>query len=333
MKVLFSGYHNPRFPTVTEYIEEAIEELGHRLVRFDNRRYRIPGPLRERVPALERADLRRINRDLLRLVDETRPDLFVEAGGHRILPSSVDRMRRDGVATVLWTIDAPTDFGPVVEAAPRYDAVVCGGTEAVELLERAGVPGATWLPFACSPSHHRPPDLTGADRERFGSDVAFVGSYYPNRAEVLNRLAKLDLAIWGPGWSVLPDSHPLRSRVRGVHVAPADWSKIYAASRTVVIIHYQDGRVPCYQASPKVYETLACGGFAVVDDQKDVFALFEDGHHLVRFRDPDRLPAEIEACLSQPDRRKAIAQRGRKEVLSKHTYRHRVQSLLERLPC
>jgi spore maturation protein CgeB len=332
MKVLFSGYHNPHFPTITEYIEEAIEELGHRLVRFDNRRYRIPWQLRTRVPALERADLHRINRDLLRLARETRPDLFVETGGHRILPSSVDRMRRAGVATALWTIDAPIDFEPVVEAAPRYDVVVCGGTEAVELLERAGVAGATWLPFACSPSHHRPPVLTDADRERFGSDVAFVGSYYPNRAEVLGGLVKLDLAIWGPGWGKLPDSHPLRSRVRGDQVEPADWAKIYAASRTVVIIHYQDGRVPCHQASPKVYETLACGGFAVVDDQKDVFALFEDGQHLVRFRDPDRLPAKIEACLSRPDRREAIARRGREEVLARHTYRHRVQSLLERLP-
>jgi glycosyltransferase involved in cell wall biosynthesis len=332
MKILFSGYHNPHFPTITEYTEEAIEELGHRLVRFENRRYRIPGRIRDRVPALERVDLRRINRDLLRLARETRPDVFVETGGHRILPSSVDRMRRNGVATVLWTIDAPTDFGPVVKAAPHYDSVVCGGTEAIELLEQAGVTGATWLPFACSPARHRAPALSADDRERFGADVAFVGSHYPNRADVLARLANLDLAIWGPGWNRLPEADPLRSRLRDDHVDPEDWAKIYAASRVVVIIHYQDGRVPCHQASPKVYETLACGGFAVVDDQKDVFALFEDGYHLVRFRDPDRLAAEIEALLSRPDHCTSIARRGREEVLSKHTYRHRVQSLLERLP-
>ena len=66
MKILLSGYHNPRFPTITEYIEEAVEELGHELVKFDNRTYRIPGRIRERVQALERADLRRINRDLVR---------------------------------------------------------------------------------------------------------------------------------------------------------------------------------------------------------------------------------------------------------------------------
>ena len=99
-----------------------------------------------------------------------------------------------------------------------------------------------------------------------------------------------------------------------------------------MIIHYQDGRVPCYQASPKVYETLACGGLAVDDDQKDVFALFEDGRHLVRFENPDDLAAKIETALSRPEERRAIARRGREEALGKHTYRHRVQSLLERLP-
>jgi spore maturation protein CgeB len=241
-------------------------------------------------------------------------------------------MRQDGVAAALWTIDAPTDFDPVIEAAPHYDAVVCGGTEAVELMEQAGISGATWLPFACSPEHHRAPALSGEDRERFGSDVAFVGSYYPNRADVLSRLAKLDLALWGPGWDRLPGSHPLRAHLRGGHVEPADWARIYAASRVVVIVHYQDGRVPCYQASPKVYEALACGGFVVVDDQKDVFQLFEDGRHLVRFRNPDALPARIADWLARPDRCASIARCGRDEVLSNHTYRHRVQSLLERLP-
>jgi spore maturation protein CgeB len=332
VKVLLSGYHNPRFLTITEYIEEAIEELGYRLVRFDNRRYWIPGRLRDRVPVLERADLQRINRELLRLVRENRPDVFVETGGHRILPSSVDRMRREGVTTVLWTIDPPTDFEPVLRAAPHYDAVVCGGTEAIELLEQGGVAGATWLPFACAPAHHHVPSLSDDDRRRFGSDVAFVGSHYPNREAVLERLAELDLAVWGPGWNRLPASHPLRPRIRGDHVDPSDWRKIYAASRAVVIVHYQDGRVPCHQASPKVYETLACGGLAVVDDQKDVFALFEDGRHLIRFESPDDLAAKIEACLARPGRRDAIARRGREEVLAKHTYRHRVRALLERLP-
>ena len=35
------------------------------------------------------------------------------------------------------------------------------------------------------------------------TDVVFVGSHYPNREVVLNRLIDFDLAIWGPGWRLL----------------------------------------------------------------------------------------------------------------------------------
>lgn len=331
MKILLSGCHNPRYATITEYLEEAVEELGHRLVSFDNRRFLLPGRIRRTIPALERAELRRLNGDLLRLAADSPPDVFVETGGHRILPDTVDRLRREGVSTVLWTIDAPSDFDPVVRAAPRYDLVVCGGTEAMPLLALGGVRDARWLPFGCAPRHHHPVTVGDEDRSRFGSRVAFVGSCYPNRAEVLAPLAGLDLAIWGPGWDRLAENHPLRPRVRGRHVTPSEWTKIYAASEIVVIVHFQDGHTPCRQASPKVYETLACGAFALVDDQPDVFSLFEDGRHLASFQGPDDLAAKVRLYLDRPEDRARIASAGREAAIAKHTYRHRVAALLEML--
>lgn len=232
-----------------------------------------------------------------------------------------------GIRTGLWTIDPPTDFEPVARAAPHYDTIVCGGTEAMEILASRGIDLAHWLPFACAPRHHRPLELSAEARNRFGSEVAFVGSHYPNRARILERLADLDLGIWGPGWHRLPDAHPLRARIRGEHVGPEDWVRIYAASEIVVIVHYQDGTTPCHQASPKVYETLACGALALVDDQRDVFDLFRDGEHLVRFSDEDDLVVKVRRYLSAPGERRRIAEAGRREVLARHTYRHRVEHL------
>lgn len=332
MRILLSGYHNPRFPTITEYVEEAIVELGHELVRFDNRRFLVPGRVRRRVPWLEAVDLRRINRELLRIAETSKPGLFLETGGHRILPGSVDRLRAMGVTTALWTIDVPRDFEPVQRAAPHYDTVACGGTEAVELLAGRGV-DAHWLPFACSGTRHgRVPALSAEDRERYGADVAFVGSHYPNRHRMLEGLASFDLGVWGPGWSRLPRSDPLHGRVRGDGVAPEQWLRIYRASKIVVVVHYRDGATPSHQASPKLYETLACGAFALVDDQKDVFSLFEDGTHLVRFRDAADLALKVEEYLERPAERSRIARAGRREVLAHHTYRDRVHKLLTLLP-
>ena len=42
MKILFSGYHNPFFPTLTEYVEQAIKSLGFDLIPFEDRAFRFP---------------------------------------------------------------------------------------------------------------------------------------------------------------------------------------------------------------------------------------------------------------------------------------------------
>jgi hypothetical protein len=62
MKILFSGYHNPNFLTITEYMERAVKALGHDLMFFDDRQHVIPGRMRQRVKWLDRFDLQHINK-------------------------------------------------------------------------------------------------------------------------------------------------------------------------------------------------------------------------------------------------------------------------------
>ena len=57
MKILFSGYHNPHYETVTEYMERALRALGHEVIVYDDRRHIIPGRIRSRVGWLNRLDL------------------------------------------------------------------------------------------------------------------------------------------------------------------------------------------------------------------------------------------------------------------------------------
>jgi spore maturation protein CgeB len=89
-----------------------------------------------------------------------------------------------------------------------------------------------------------------------------------------------------------------------------------------------EGKIPCYQASPRVYEALACGAFLMVDAQRDVMALFKDREHLVVFRDIEELRRLLKYYLEMPEERKKIAENGRKAVLSSHTYRHRIERIL-----
>jgi spore maturation protein CgeB len=330
MKILFSGYHNPHFLTVTEYMENAIKALGHDLVVFDDRQHIIPGRLRQRIPWLHQLDLQRINEKIVKLAFKRRSDVTIVTGGHRIDGKAVERLNENGICTVLWTIDAPRDFQPIIDSAPLYKYVFCQGSEAVELLEAADIKGARWLPMACDPELHHPLELSEEERHQYGSDIVFVGSYYPSRAALLERLIGFDLGIWGPGWEQLERGSGLRSYIKAPHTKPSEWLKIYSASKIVLATHYQDPEkaFPVYQASPRIFEALACGAFVISDDQKDVFSLFREGEHLGRFMDPEDLVAKIIYYLDNPLEREEIACRGRTEVLNNHTYLQRIEKLL-----
>jgi spore maturation protein CgeB len=103
---------------------------------------------------------------------------------------------------------------------------------------------------------------------------------------------------------------------------------MYNAAKIIIIIHYQDGTIPCFQASPKVFEALACRSFVISDSQKDVFKLFSSGKELVCFNNIQDLKAKIDHFLHRDEERRMIAAAGYEEVLKKHTYRHRLQEIL-----
>ena len=330
MKILYSGYHNPHYETVTEYTEAAIRALGHELIIYDDRHHVIPGRIRHRIPWAHRLDLVVINHRLLRLAREEHPRVVIVSGGERILKETVRALQQSGTTAVLWTIDAPSGGWEVSRSAPVYDHVFCQGSEAVELLERSGLARARWLPVGCDPASHHPVEVTDEEVRLFGGDVVFVGSWYPERAALFERLCAYDLAVWGPGWEMLPKDSAVRRHLRGAHTTPADWRKIYSASGIVLATHYHDptGSYPVYQASPRVFEALACGAFVLCDRQRDVLALFRDGEHLVCFSDGDDLVEKVRYYLAHEEERQAIARQGRAEVLSRHTYVHRLRELL-----
>jgi spore maturation protein CgeB len=330
MKILLSGYHNPHYETVTEYMERAIVVLGHDLVRFDDRCHLIPGRIRYRVPWLRRWDLRVLNRRLSSLALHCGVSLVIATGGDRILGATIRRLKDRGVTTALWTTDPPHGCTPILGAAPFYDYIFCQGSETVDFLQANGIERAHRLPVGCEPESHHAVLLSPEEKEQYGHDVVFVGSWYPERAALFERLCDFDLAIWGPGWENLPSSSTLRRHLRGAHTSPDQWRKIYSASRIVLATHYHDpsGRYPVYQASPRVFEAMACGAFVLCDRQRDVLALFRDGEHLACFSDGDDLAVKVRYYLEHPGERQAIARKGREEVLANHTYVHRLHELI-----
>lgn len=338
MKALFSSYRNPNFITITEYIENALKSLGYEIQSFSNRDFIIPARFRDKITYLNNLDFKRLNKKLISAIKSFKPDLFLEAGGNRIFPETVEEIKRYGTKTALWTIDVPgSDFDSIIKAASHYDFVFTGGSEAYDILNEKGVKNLQWFPFACDPEFHKPVLLNEEEKKLYGSDVVFVGTVdpvlYPFRVKTLEFISDFNLSIWGPGAENIPHDSKIKPLIRGEKTTPEIWTKIYSASKIVLCMHYKDpeGKIPCHQASPRVYEVLACGAFLMVDEQRDIIRLFKDREELVVFKDTDELKRLIRYYLERPDERKMIAENGRKKVLMEHTYKHRIEEMLKRI--
>lgn len=329
MKILFSSYHNPHFFTVTEYIENAINLSGNTLFRFDDRQHFIPGRIRYKIKWLNKLDYNHINSKLVKIALDEKPEMVLVAGGQRIFGKTVEKLKKNNIICVLWTTDAPLVFEPILNAAPYYDYIFCQGTEALEILEKSGLRNVYWLPVGCDPLYHKKVQLTESEKKFFGKDACFVGSFYPNRWNVLKELSDFEIGVWGPGWRKIVNHNKSKMEIFETHLNYATWVKIFNACKIVIVIHYQDGEIPCYQISPKVFEALACGSFVLVDRQKDVFSLFDDKHHLAGFDDVNDLRKKIKYYLNNPEQRKRIANAGFREVLTKHSYIHRLDTMLK----
>jgi spore maturation protein CgeB len=334
-KVLFSSNKNPHFITITEYIEDALKKEAQTLF-FDNRKFLLPQRIRERLPVLGRWDLSRINKNLIATAENYKPEIFLEVGGDRILPETVKQLKGQGITTVLWTTDPPrVDVAGLIRSVREYDFVFCGGSEAIELFQGQGLKNVHFLPFGCSPEFHYPVKLEEKDIRDYSCDIAFVGTVDPGlysyRVSILEAVSDFNLAVWGPGADMLPVDSKLKALVRGKETTPEIWRKIYSAAKIVICIHYQDssGKVKCYQASPRVYEALACKAFLVVDDQKDVRMLFKDRQDLVIFKGIAELREILKYFLEHPQEREKISRQGREKVLQEHTYLKRIKDLLK----
>jgi spore maturation protein CgeB len=79
----------------------------------------------------------------------------------------------------------------------------------------------------------------------------------------------------------------------------------------------------------RAFDVPACGGFLLTDQQEELSELFEEGKEVITYKEKGEIPELVRFYLDNSDKRKTVAQRARDRVLSQHTYRHRLNSMIE----
>ena len=244
--------------------------------------------------------------------DRIRPieDLLPDRGASLEFFLGTDDTIRDGLTTLvcptaIWLFDYWAGDWFRLEFARLFDYVFTPALDNLGDFRAVGCQEVHWLPFACEPAIHKDLHL-----ERI-YDVGFVGHVHNRsqreRVRLLRELSK-------------------RYRMNEFQkpASPEEMARIYNQSKIVINIPHRPG---CFNM--RVYEGLACGALMLTPElahgQRE---LFPNGTHLATYSSETDLFAQIDYFLHHETERVQIARSGQKEVLAKHTYRHRAEQIL-----
>jgi hypothetical protein len=224
--------------------------------------------------------------------------LFVEPPGD-FFPRGLEKL---ACPTACYLIDVHLDITVREKYAVFFDHIFVAQKDHVQHFKDLGHTKVYWLPLGCDAGIH-------AEKESSRIyDIGFVGSCScdARRSRLLEALSR---------------RYTMNDYMR--RYAKEDIALIYSQSRIVVNVPVKG------DLNMRVFEAMASGALliteAIDNGQRD---LFKDQEHLVEYGSEEDLFNKVDFYLSHTEEREKIARSGQASVTAAHTYRHRVDFIL-----
>ncbi|UOR05913.1 glycosyltransferase [Hymenobacter aerilatus] len=322
MRFLLSIPGYTRTIPMGRFVEKALQELGHEVVVFNY----------ERNSQLERARekmgfkrfLKYKNRQLLELVEATKPDVFFTLYGKNHDADTVRELKRRGLPTICWWLDDPISLAHKYIEPSLYDFFFSNSRGTAAVYRHYEVKEPHYLPVGIDPAIHRP--VEGAEQLY---DIVFAGDWHPTRERVLLELTRHHrLTIIGPWKRRIPEDSPLRPFFLQVgYFTPTEMALLFNQARIVLNVHQWYQRWS-YGINPRLFEASGCRAFQISDAKEEIPALYTPNEEIVLYEDARQLSELCTHYLARPEERARIAEQAYARTLREHTYQHRMQELL-----
>ena len=291
MKILMFYYYSPE--TTAAYFEQAFRRV-HEVKTCGPQ---MPGALHHDIPLRNGAlDIRTVLSQLRQQM-HWQPDLFIMVdSAYTLYPRGIYALP---IPTIFYAIDTHTVLSKYKSLAPIFDFVFVAQQEHVECLRKAGARYAIWLPLACDPNVHKRYNLAKT------YDICFLGHQEGARKRLLERLA----------------------RRFNLHTGFVDYTEMtYTYSQSKIVFNKSLGN----DINMRVFEALSSGSLLLTNRlvNNGCGDLFKDREDLV-FYDENNLEELAGYYLNHEEERERIAASGFNKVRSRHTYDHRVESIMQ----
>ena len=317
-----------------EPVEKAFERAGFEVIFFDYRDHpflardnilrkvlaKLPVALRNKVYQLAEIS---INRNLMRLAREHKPDLIFVIKAKELTPDTLEVLKTIA-PTANWYPETVDHWNGIISAAPHYTYFFTFDQLVIDMLAKEGIDNAHYLPFC---GDVLPSDTWPQDHTSLKHDVVFIGSYHSERSDrelILAKVKDFGLNIWGSkAWQ----DTSLKSFYRGT-ISNDDMMEVYRTSK-IVINHYITG-LPGSGINLRPFEVTGCGALLINHDvRSDIFKHFKDGEEFIAFSGEDDIRAKVSYYMEHEEERRRVARNGFLRTQRDHTYDIRIAEVLK----
>lgn len=259
----------------------------------------------------------------------------IELTGDQTLTQVVSWCKENGIPTVFWNMEDPYHFDHFIHTAKLFDFVFTTDSNCIpRYKQELGHNNVFTLPFAAQPKIHNP---LGRDGKQNGP-AAFAGTWYKNGHEdrkkdmeiVLKPAFKHGLHIYDRMSSYTrsdifrypPEYAPYLKE----GVPYSDMTDIYKKYKVFLNVNTVQNSPTMFAC--RVLELLACGTNVVSGYALGIEKMLPGLVSLCK--SPEDTARNLDILLRNKEIRDRRALLGQREVFSKNTYRHRLETVLKK---
>lgn len=272
-----------------------------------------------------------LNRKVIDEVTNQQPDWVLFWRPTHILPRTLKLIQSQGVRTASYNNDDP--FGPEVhgncpwhhhwhwhwylKCLPLFSRNFFYRQINCDEARRYGVRHAEVLMPYFRPWHDRKMSITESERNRYKTDVVFVGHYEPDgRVHSIRALmnAGIKTKIWGGHYwnrSVLGDLYEQLAPI--TKAEGVDYTKALCGAKICLCFLSKLNRD---NYTRRCFEIPACGQVMLSERTSDLKRLFKEDEEACFFSSNEELVDKAQWLLSNPEVRERIALGGLRRVLA-----------------
>lgn len=272
---------------------------------------------------------RAMNEHLVRVADKFRPDVVHIEKGETVWRWAIPKLRELDARVMHIFPDYREDALPFLKASAKYmDWTLLTHKDPVWAEAMYPNKVAFWT-RGVDPDVFKPHDV----EKRY--DVVMVannalewrcGRGKGRRDLFLRHLIDNGLTVHVFGKHVRKDAARFPSVVPHEHVDLDRLAEV--VSQTKVSLAYNACDVPMFCSWRRVFNTLAAGGFLLINYFPGLERVLKNSEHLVWFRTWDEALALVRHYLDSPEERERIAAAGREEVIEHHNWDRRVEYMM-----